>query len=91
MKKTTKTESMYLVVVMSSCIGSKGTSPLKQTMRLFPTLEQAMAYGKRAAKKEHDASLLGSGRAFVLRPEYVQISAVSGNAAPKLLRNPYGL
>ena len=91
MKKTTKTEPMYLVVVLSSCIGSKGKSPLKQTMRLFPTLEQAMAYGKRAAKKEYESSLLGSWRPFVMRREYVQITAVSGNAAPKLMRNPYGL
>lgn len=81
---------------MSSCIGSKGKSPLKQTMRLFPTLEQAMAYGKRAAKKEWESSLLGSWRPggrwpFVMRREYVQITEVSGTAAPKLLHNPYGL
>lgn len=76
---------------MSSVLGSKGTSVLKHTMRLFPTLEQAMTYGKRAAKKEQAASLLRSNRPFVMRREYVQISEVSGNAAPKLLRNPYGL
>ena len=57
---------------------------------MFSTLEEAKAYGKRAAKKVHSQGLCNK-RPFVFDPKFVQIMVVSGNAAPKVIRNAYSV
>jgi hypothetical protein len=90
--KKTNTVQMFLVTVISSVRLnlSKGSHPLKNTIRMFSTLEEAKAYGKRAAKKVHSAGLC-KNLPYVFDPKYVQIMMVSGNAAPKLIRNAYSV
>jgi hypothetical protein len=83
---------MFLVTVISSLRLnlSKGSHPLKDTIRMFSTLEEAKAYGKRAAKKVHSQGLCNK-RPFVFDPKFVQIMVVSDNAAPKVIRNAYSV
>ena len=90
--KKTSTVQMFLVTVVSSLKLnlSKGKHPLKDTMRMFTTLEEAKAYGKLAAKKVHSKGLCRHNP-FVFDPKFVQIMAVSDNAAPKLIRNAYSV
>ncbi|NBT49061.1 MAG: hypothetical protein EBT07_14825 [Actinobacteria bacterium] len=90
--KKTNTVQMFLVTVISSLRLnlSKGSHPLKDTIRMFSTLEEAKAYGKRAAKKVHSQGLCNK-RPFVFDPKFVQIMVVSDNAAPKVIRNAYSV
>ena len=87
-----KTNTMFLVSVVSSVKlnMSKGKHPLKDTIRMFGTLEEAKAYGKRAAKNVHSKGLCRNNP-FVFDPSFVQIMAVCDNAAPKLIRNAYSV